>query len=71
MKTNLLDTARREIAQWRLHFRARRDDRSPRQAAGDDTTFDPTEWSDTEWPDTQAEALAVSAPIDVTTETSR
>ena len=73
MKSNLLNSAMREIAQWRLHFRARRDGDGgpPRAAAAGDTNFDPTEWSDTEWSDTQAEALALSAPIDLMTETPR
>jgi hypothetical protein len=75
MKSTLLSSARREIAQWRLHFRARRngdgDSRPPRAAGAGETTFDPTEWSDTEWSDTEAEALALSAPTDLKTETPR
>lgn len=81
VKVNLLSSAGREIAQWRRFFQARGggdgDSRPPRSADGGDTafepgdtTFDATEWSNTEWSDTQAEALALSAPID-TTETSR
>jgi hypothetical protein len=56
----------REIARWREHWRLRR--RQPRPSAlpfgATETPFDPTQWSDTEWSDTQAEALALSAPID-------
>jgi len=74
MKTSVFSGVGREIAQWREHWRLRR--RRPGEpsvlpaGATDTTTFGPTEWSDTEWSDTQAEALALSAPLD-TTETPR
>jgi hypothetical protein len=71
MKIALVSGVGREIAHWREHWRLLR--RGGSTAARDrptDTTFDPTEWSDTEWSDTQAEAIALSAPIDMT-ETDR
>jgi hypothetical protein len=66
MKIALISGVGREIAHWREHWRLRRSGATPTRAGPTDTTFDPTEWSDTEWSDTQAEALALSAPIDAT-----
>ena len=68
-----LGIAGREIALWRRYFRARAagDGGSPPPQCADagDTEFNPTQWSITEWSDTQAEALALTAPIE-STETS-
>jgi hypothetical protein len=73
MKFAPLSIAGHEIAQWRHFFRARAagdgESRPPPRADAGDTTFNPTQWSTTEWPDTQAEALALTAPLE-STETS-
>jgi hypothetical protein len=74
MKFAPLSIAGREIAQWRRFFHARAagdgDSRPPHRAdagaGAGDTEFNPTQWSITEWSDTQAEALALTAPLDST-----
>lgn len=74
MKFALLSSAGREIAQWRRFFHAQHGGngagRPPTRADAGDTAFDATEWSNTDWSDTQPEALALSEPIDATTEIS-